>query len=224
MTPPHWMRRFRQSTFALVVLSTLVSHANQYTLADYYSLSREPALVQAVQLLDTHSEMLTGTPMATLMAHPSHIIFQDLQLFGARYATDDALTIVNNTTGEQVIYISHRHQAAPAAALAALISHEVMHHDRHNSLQEELQAWSQEARVWLSFKTLYPELEQVPIKACPLVDRLNAVAILLRSQQLETHLRQNQGYADLPETSPGFEKHAHEDLHFSFNDSGHHLD
>lgn len=170
--------------------------------SDYFKITREPALANALAIL---TQIEGETTMQSLQAHQAHIIFQDLKGFGPKYAGDDALTLVNDKTHQQVIYMSNRHEHAPYQALAALIHHESMHSDNTNSIQEELCAWTAEAQTWEAMQTTFPELKNIPTKDSPLIDRLNAIVILLNTNKLAAHIKQNPGYQGLPKVSPGFE-------------------
>ena len=183
-------------------LGIACAQITEITPSDYFKITREPNIVEALAILT----LVTGEEtMQSLQAHQAHIIFQDLRGFGPNYANDDALTLVNYNTQQQVIYINQRHQNAPAPALAALIRHESMHSDNSNSIREETCAWTMEAKTWQTMTQAYPKLTTLAIKDSPLVDRLKAIVILLNTNRLAAHIHQNPGYQGLPPYSPGFD-------------------
>lgn len=166
-----------------------------------YNITREPALVSAL-------EELTNSPYSGtveyLIEHDSKVMFKDLAAFGPQNAYSDALTIITFPNMQQVIYIHDKHISAPSQALAAIISHETMHNDQLNSLQEEIAAWDQEAACWQTLKTKYPLLDNITLGEFALVDRLNGILKEKQNQTLGQSIRQNPVYKDLPEHSPGF--------------------
>jgi hypothetical protein len=115
----------------------------------------------------------------------------------------DALSWMSNR-GEQVIFVNEKHRSAPPEALAALISHEAMHEDEFNSLNEEVQSWQFEAAVWMELKAKNPALAQIPEGVNALVDRENRLEEETRQGTLEKFVRSSPGYQGLPEDSPGF--------------------
>jgi hypothetical protein len=70
------------------------------------------------------------------------------------------------------IYINPKHQTAPPAAIAALLSHEALHQDEYNSLSEETFAWTMEAVVWTDLADVYPECN---VESNALVKRENTL-------------------------------------------------
>jgi hypothetical protein len=174
--------------------------AGQTNTADLYHCAHEPVLVQALQHL---SESTAHETTNKLVAHGTRLLFKDMREMGPLYRSHDAVTWVTHD-GRQVIYINQRHQTAPPQALAALISHEALHDDPHNSLQEEYSAWQQEGRTWQDLCQRYPELKRIALKTIPLVDRLNAITLLMQQHRLEHEIRTNTAYRQLSEHSPGF--------------------
>jgi hypothetical protein len=169
---------------------------------ELYTITREPVIIKALLTL----QAVEGSgPLESLKTHQAHILFQNMGQFGSAYAGNDALSLVNQSTGQQMIYISDRHQEAPAEALAALIRHEAMHNDSQNSLLEEASAWMEEGLTWQRMKAKNPTLNTIPVKSSALVDRLNAITVLIQTGQLSREIVKNPAYQALPMTSPGFE-------------------
>lgn len=136
---------------------------------------------------------------------PVKIEFKDLGLINPDYASFDAL---GWKKGKQLyIYINPRHKDAPPGALAALLSHEALHQDEYNSLAEETYAWTMEAAVWCEILNIYPESDE---NLHPLVNRENTLKKLFEkgnytNKYIKKTVHANEGYKNLPATSPGFE-------------------
>ena len=140
-----------------------------------------------------------------LSGRPVKIEFRDLGTINPDYAKFDALGWKKNK--QLFIYINPRHQDAPPGALAALLSHEALHQDEYNSLAEETYAWTMEASVWYEISKLYPESND---ELHPLVVRENQLKKLFErggysNKYIKKTVMSNQGYKNLPSTSPGFE-------------------
>ncbi|MFA6990406.1 MAG: hypothetical protein WC197_10085, partial [Candidatus Gastranaerophilaceae bacterium] len=104
---------------------------------------------------------------------------------------------------------NQKHSNAPPEALAALLSHEALHQDEYNSLNEETYAWTMEATVWHEILQKYPELKNNS-NFSELVNRENTLNKLLEVSNFSNKLIRNAvstnpGYQGLPSKSPGFE-------------------
>lgn len=140
-----------------------------------------------------------------LTGRPAKIEFKDLSAINKNYANYDALGWKRGKS--LYIYINQKHSSSPAIALAALLSHEALHQDEFNSLSEETYAWTMEASVWCELLELYPDY-QLPLDS--LVQRENTLKkIFERGNYTDKFIKKtvysNEGYQNLPETSPGFE-------------------
>ena len=140
-----------------------------------------------------------------LSGRPVKIEFRDLATINPDYAKFDALGWKKNK--QLFIFINPRHKDAPPGALAALLSHEALHQDEFNSLAEETYAWTMEASVWYEIVKLYPESND---ELHPLVVRENTLKKLFErggysNKYIKKTVMSNEGYKNLPSTSPGFE-------------------
>ena len=141
-----------------------------------------------------------------LSKKPVKIEFKDLSSLNQAYTNFDA---IGWKKGKRLyIYINPKHEDAPPGALAALLAHEALHQDEFNSLSEETYAWTMEAAVWSEMVRLYPESDQ-PDK--PLVQRENILKKLFEkgccsNKYIKKTVYANEGYKNLPLTSPGFEE------------------
>ena len=140
-----------------------------------------------------------------LSQKPVKIEFKDLGLINPAYAAFDAL---GWKKGKNLyIYINPRHKDAPPGAIAALLAHEALHQDEYNSLAEETYAWTMEAAVWCEILNSYPESDE---NLHPLVIRENTLKKLFEkgnytNKYIKKTVQANEGYKNLPSTSPGFE-------------------
>ncbi|MBX2861112.1 MAG: hypothetical protein KTR14_07745 [Vampirovibrio sp.] len=163
-------------------------------------ITRDQPIMDALQLLP-------GTPQESILRHilkrRVRVVFKDLTSLNKQLRDYDALSWLG-PDGSLMVYINQKHRTAPPQALAALIAHEVIHDDPHNSLQEEITGWQIEAAVWRRMLTQYPALQGIAPEAYPLVDRLNRLAQEQHQGTLEQFVRNNPGYQGLPEVSPGF--------------------
>lgn len=140
-----------------------------------------------------------------LSGRPVKIEFRDLGTINPDYEQFDALGWKKNK--QLFVFINPRHKDAPPGALAALLSHEALHQDEYNSIAEETYAWTMEASVWYELVKLYPESND---ELHPLVVRENMLKKLFErgnysSKYIRKTVISNEGYKNLPSTSPGFE-------------------
>jgi hypothetical protein len=163
--------------------------------------THDEALVQALRLM-------SQTPGAQSSFHliadaPVRVVFKDMKTLGKGLANYDALSWISNQ-GEQVIFVNEKHRQAPPQALAAMLSHEAMHNDPYNSLNEEVAGWQEEASVWQAFKKGEPVLDAIAPGTSALVDRENRLDMEAQKGTLDAFVRNNPGYRNLPDKSPGF--------------------
>ena len=140
-----------------------------------------------------------------LSDRPMKIEFKNLGTLNQAYANFDAVGWKNKK--DLYIFINEKHQDAPEQALASLLSHEALHQDDFNSLNEVTYAWTLEAAVWTQLSDKFP-------KECdsmhPLAVRENTLKKLFvkgnySSKYIRKTVFSNPGYANLPSRSPGFE-------------------
>lgn len=141
-----------------------------------------------------------------LSGQPVKIEFKNLSEIGKEYASFDALGW--KKSNKLYIFINQKHKNAPPGALAALLAHEALHQDEYNSLAEETYAWTMEASVWCEILRVFPESGDDNHNA--LVARENTLKKLFeRGKYSDKYIKKtvwsNDGYKNLPTTSPGFE-------------------
>lgn len=173
----------------------------------YKKITKDERLIQAIEtmkggLSDYSRRAILGE---NLTGKPIKVEFRDLSLLNEAYANFDALGWKNK--GQLYIFINQKHKDAPKEALAAVLSHEAIHQDELNSLNEETYCWTLEAAVWTNFTEQKPELEDI---SHPLVERENTIKrLFVKGNYTNKYIRKsvisNAGYQTLPSRSPGFE-------------------
>lgn len=173
----------------------------------YKPTGKEEIIYVALDMLKgTNGEFSRNAILGNnLSGRPVKIEFRDLGTINPDYAEFDALGWKKNK--QLFIFINPRHKDAPPGALAALLSHEALHQDEFNSLAEETYAWTMEASVWYEISKLYPESND---ELHPLVIRENTLKKLFErgsysNRYIKKTVMSNEGYKNLPATSPGFE-------------------
>ena len=173
----------------------------------YKSVGKDEIFYVALDMLKgTNGEFSRNAILGNnLSGRPVKIEFRDLGTINPDYANFDALGWKKNK--QLFIFINPRHKDAPPGALAALLSHEALHQDEFNSLAEETYAWTMEASVWYEISKLYPESND---ELYPLVVRENTLKKLFErggysNKYIKKTVMSNEGYKNLPSTSPGFE-------------------
>lgn len=173
----------------------------------YKSVGKDEVFYVALDMLKgTNGEFSRNAILGNnLSGRPVKIEFRDLGTISPDYAKFDALGWKKNK--QLFIFINPRHKDAPPGALAALLSHEALHQDEYNSLAEETYAWTMEASVWYEIVKLYPESND---ELHPLVVRENTLKKLFErggysNKYIKKTVMSNEGYKNLPSTSPGFE-------------------
>ena len=186
----------------------------KYTQSYIDSISPEYAKVSKEQIFHVALDMLKDTSGAfsrkaimgyNVTQYPVRIEFKDLSEIDPAYGTFDAIGWKKK--GKLYIFINPKHEYAPPGALAALLAHEALHQDEYNSLSEETYAWTMEAVVWDEILKKYPESNDLESS---LVTRENILKQLLEkgnytNKYIKKTVFANNGYKNLPLTSPGFE-------------------
>ncbi len=173
----------------------------------YKDVTKEDRVMEALELLkgtigNYSRDAILGN---NLTGKSMKIEFKNLGTIRPDYANFDALGWKRSQ--RLYIYINQKHADAPAAALAALLSHEALHQDEFDSLNEETYAWTMEAAVWTQLSDKDPSAAS---KSHPLVFRENTLKNLLEKgnytdKYIKKTVFSNPGYQNLPLRSPGYE-------------------
>jgi len=194
-------------------VSSTVKLPEKYTQEYIDSISDEYKNVSNQQIFHVALDMLKGTSgdfsRKAILGYnvtqtPVKVMFKDLSELNEAYKTFDAIGWKKK--GKLYIYINPKHEYAPPGALAALLAHEAIHQDEYNSLSEETYAWTMEAVVWTEILKMYPESNNLD---SALVTRENILKQLLEkgnhtNKYIKKTVFANEGYKNLPLTSPGF--------------------
>lgn len=194
-------------------VSPTVKLPEKYTQEYIDSISDEYKNVSNQQIFHVALDMLKGTSgdfsRKAILGYnvtqtPVKVMFKDLSELNEAYKTFDAIGWKKK--GKLYIYINPKHEYAPPGALAALLAHEAIHQDEYNSLSEETYAWTLEAIVWTEILKMYPESNNLE---SALVTRENILKQLLEkgnhtNKYIKKTVFANDGYKNLPLTSPGF--------------------
>lgn len=185
----------------------------KYTQEYIDSISDEYKNVSDEQIFHVALDMLKGTSGDfsrkailgyNVTQYPVKVMFKDLSEINEAYSTFDAIGWKKK--GKLYIYINPKHEYAPPGAIAALLAHEAIHQDEYNSLSEETYAWTMEAVVWTEILKMFPESNNLE---SALVTRENILKQLLEkgnhtNKYIKNTVYANEGYKNLPLTSPGF--------------------
>jgi hypothetical protein len=164
----------------------------------WVSMTSHMKIANALMQMAEHPE--SADSLAILQSKRGKILFKNLAEIAPQYANFDALAWLDKQNN-WMLFINEKHETAPIPALVALISHEAMHSDAHNSRIEEAEAWTREARVWVHFRKQIPNIADL---SHPLVHRLNHIADLMKAEELQHMVMNHPSYKALPMTSPYF--------------------
>lgn len=174
----------------------------------YKNVSADASIIEALEKLGETTGKYSKDAILgkNLTNKPIQIEFLNLSTISPMYTNFDALGWKKKKN--LYIYINEKHKDAPIEALSAILAHEAIHQDEHNSLNEETYAWTLEAAVWTQLSDDNPELEKI---SHPLVERENVIKKLFvrgdyTSKYIHKFVITNKGYQNLPERSYGFEE------------------
>ena len=194
-------------SFMLLISSNTSFGISEDNSKAYSKVTKDESIMSALDVMqgtlaNYSREAILGNNLSN---NPIKIEFKNLSEMGEAYTNFDALGWKKK--GKLYIFINPKHQDAPKEALAALLSHEALHQDEFNSINEETYAWTLEAAVWTQFCEDNPELTKV---SHPLATRENIIKKLFeKGNYTDTYIRKsiisNPGYQNLPSRSPGFE-------------------
>ena len=183
------------------------SYIDNDTYKIYKKVTKEDRLIEALEtmkggLSDYSRRAILGE---NLSGKPIKVEFRNLAELNEAYADFDALGWKNKN--KLYIFINQKHKDAPKEALAAVLTHEAIHQDELNSINEETYCWTLEAAVWTSLTEKNPEVGEIHH---PLVDRENTIKrMFIKGNYTDKYIRKsvlsNAGYQTLPSRSPGFE-------------------
>jgi len=192
---------------AFTTLSAQAIVENEKNYKEYSKVTKDEKIKDALEIMkgtlgSFSREAILGN---NLTGRPIKIEFKDLSEMGEAYANFDALGWKKR--GKLYIYINPKHKDAPEEALASLLSHEALHQDEFNSINEETYAWTLEGAVWTELCDKNPQISEI---SHPLVVRENIIKqLFIKGNYTDKYIKKsiisNPGYQNLPSRSPGFE-------------------
>ena len=199
-------------SMALMLGTTLANATTKVDISpctkEYAKVTNEAKICDALDALkgtvgDFSRKAILGE---NLTDKPVKVEFYELSSIKPQYANYDALGMKKKN--QLYIYVNQKHSNAPVEALAALLSHEALHQDEYNSINEETYAWTMEATVWADLCKKNPALRNE--KNSSLAARENILLKMLENANYSNVLIKNTvvnhpGYKSLPQKSPGFE-------------------
>lgn len=174
---------------------------------EYKSVGKDEVIYVALDMLKgTNGDYSRRAVLGNnLTKKPMKVEFKNLGMINQMYSNYDALGWKRGKS--LYIYINQKHSTSPAIALAALLSHESLHQDEFNSLSEETYAWTMEAAVWTELVELYPDYQLNPDSLVTREETLKKAFVRgnYTNKYIKKMVYANDGYQNLPESSPGFE-------------------
>ena len=173
----------------------------------YKSVTKDRNVIRALEYMKSSIGAYSRDAIlgANLTQKPIKIEFKDLSKINPSFREFDAAG--SKIKNKLFININEKHKDAPPIALAALLSHEAIHQDEYNSINEETYAWTMEAAVWTQLSEKYPESSK---SSHPLVRREKDLKKLFEKGgysdlYIRKSITSNPAYKNLPSRSPGFE-------------------
>ncbi len=160
----------RNFLVAIITLIFMFGTANTVSATDFSNVSDNAKITSALNMLEkTNSKETIDAVMGQNSANKQvKIMFFSLGSVSPEYANAHAMA-TSDDNGVPYILINEKHRNAPAEAIACLIVHEMTHQLSKTTMDEEVQAWSNEVSQWAKFKAMNPSMN---FKG-ELVDRLN---------------------------------------------------
>lgn len=181
----------------LCIIMLCFAVSNQVAFAMNFSeVSSDAKIVKALNALESvHSlDVLNKVMYNNASKKPIKIMFYTLATVSPEYANAHALATALDD-GTLYILIDSRHKNAAPEEIACLIAHEVTHQQVKTSstMDEEIQAWTNEVQQWIKFKEYNPELKT----SGELTRRFNKMVSLYHNSTLAYEVHSNSHYAKL---------------------------
>lgn len=183
---------FKRLVLVLIFSIVFSASVNSVNAADYSNVTDSAKITQALNLLEktNSSETLNIVMGVNKSQKPVKIMFYSLETLSVQYAGVHALA-TSDDYGNVYILIDSRHQSAPAEAIACLIAHEATHQQAVTTMDEEIQAWTNEAEQWSKFKALNPSMNYQG----ELPERLNKIQALNATNKIAFEVKNNSYYS-----------------------------
>ncbi len=191
-----------------VFLATPASEASNR----YRFISKDKKIVSALKLLEKSPQKWVIDVLKGENPHDEiiQVKFYNLSAISPKFRNYEALFCQDNW-GQYIILINTKNKKAPVEAIASLLSHEAVHQDKDNSIEEEITAWTNEAITWNYLKKQNPELNNPSLHKHKLVRRLNRLEKMYlsankTSNKIKKVVINNSAYKGLKRYSLGYGK------------------
>ncbi len=200
-------RYFKKISIVLCAFLLLAGCQVQAKKLDYSSITNSAKIVSALKQLENteFKDTLDAIGGNNLTQKPVVIKFMKLSYISVDYRNCNAVVVFDNQ-GRMYILIDSKLKKAPAEAIAALLTHEIIHQDNITSIEEETRGWTNEAICWMAMKKKNPKLAYVD---SPLVSKLNKLEKMYKDANntdslIKQAVEQNTVYSKLAMNSPGY--------------------
>lgn len=159
---------------SVTILIGALSLPNLSFAKSYSKISDDTEIQKALFVLEgNHADKTLALLNGQNSSHkPIKIMFYSLIMVSPKYADAYAIATADND-GNMYILIDTKYKDEPPEALASLIAHEATHQLAQTTLEEEIQAWTNETLQWIEFKKTTPSLAKLDENKYKLVRRLN---------------------------------------------------
>ena len=161
---------------------------------DFTQVTEDAKITKALQALErVHSfDVLNKVMYNNTSKRPVKIMFYSLATLSPKYAEAHALA-TSLDDGTLYILIDSRHKKAAPEEIACLIAHEITHQLTVTTMEEEVQAWTNEVQQWIKFKTENPNLRT----SGELTNRFERMVALYNNSAIAYNVHTNRHYAGL---------------------------
>ncbi len=178
----------------------------------YKFITKDKKIVNALNLLEKSPQKWVIDVLKGENPHGEiiQVKFFKLSSISPKFKNYEALFCQDNW-GQYIILINSKNKKAPVEAIASLLSHEAVHQDKDNSIEEEITAWTNEAITWSYLKKQNPKLSSENMKKHKLVRRLNKLEKMYlsankTSKYIQKAVVNNSAYKGLKRYSIGYGK------------------
>jgi len=160
--------------YYILLLLVLLNISGKCYAVSYDCISDNPKIHKALNVLEkTKSyETLNTLNGDNFSKKPIKIMFYSLVCISPSYCDAYALA-TSDDSGNMYILIDYQYQNDPPEAIASLIAHEATHKLKKTTMEEEIQAWTNEVLQWVNTKKISPDLAKLNENESRLVKRLN---------------------------------------------------
>lgn len=174
-----------------IALSLFLIFANIAPVAaqNFYYFSNDNKIINALKVLE-YTDNVSALKTLKEKKHNLKIRFYNLSLLSYEYADYYALATSNKEY--DYILINSKYKDSPKEAIASLIAHELTHKLATTTFEEEVLAWTNEAKQWIKCKA---NLKNT--KPNKLIKRLNKIENLYKNKLIAQEIKSLSAYKKL---------------------------